>query len=359
MKTVDSRRIRALAIAMLPVFVAALAGCGQRSSQVATLTVERIATLGVTNDSGYVGLPSGLARGDDSEWFLTQYNAPDAVYVFDSAGHYLRRIGRRGTGPGEFVSTRGILRTADALHVFDQRLLRRTRVTTDGEFIDAAPVPGQILEAAPLDAEALVINTIPRGAGIGHRVLAIMDGTGALTVTFGDTVDEVNIDPNRYWRKIAVAGNGTIWTAHLTEYRLDEWSGSGEHLRTIQPPAAWFEPHDGSGLHELVPSGPVIHAIQADAHGRIWVLVHVPDTNRASAFDADPNAPGEQRFSGDYSALWDTRIDVIDLATEQLLAQATVPEYLAGFADAGIAYSYSLQTDARPRIDVFALSSPW
>jgi hypothetical protein len=39
-----------------------------------------------------------------------------------------------------------------------------------------------------------------------------------------------------------------------------------------------------------------------------------------------------------------------------LLAQSTVPEYLAGFADVGIAYSYSLQADARPRIDVFALN---
>jgi hypothetical protein len=251
------------------VFVAALPGCELASSQVATLTGERIATLGVANDSGYVGLPSGMARGNDSEWFLTQYNAPDAVYVFDSVGHYLRRIGRRGTGPGEFISTRGILRTGDTLHVFDQRLLRRTRLTTDGEFIDATPVPGQILEAAPLDAEALVMNTIPRGAGIGHRVLAIMDGTGAVTITFGDSVGEVNIDPNRYWRKIAVDGNGTIWTARLTEYRLDQWSGSGEHLRTIEPEAAWFEPHDGSGLHELVPSGPVIHAIQADARGHL------------------------------------------------------------------------------------------
>jgi hypothetical protein len=296
-----------------------------------------------------------MAQGEDSEWFLTQYNAPDAVHVFDSSGHYVRSIGRRGTGPGEFVSTRGILRIGDNLHVFDQRLLRRTVMTTDGEFISSTPFAGQILEAAPLDADVLVVNAIPRGAGIGHRVLAIMDETGEFVVAFGDTVGEANIDPNRYWRKIAVAANGTIWTARLAEYRLDQWSRSGEHLRAIRPEAAWFEPHEGSGLHEIEPSGPMIHSIQVDDRGRIWVLLHVPDANRTLAFDADPDTPGGQRFNGDCSALWDTRIDVVDLATANLLAQSTVPEYRAGFAETGIVYSFSLQGYERPRIEVFAL----
>jgi hypothetical protein len=349
----QTKRWRQLALWLL---VSVLATCEPPAAESSSITVEPVVTLGVTNDSGYVGLPSGLARGENSEWFLTQFNAPDAVHVFDSAGRYLRSIGRRGTGPGEFVSTRGVIRTGDTLHVFDQRLLRRTLLTTAGQFISAAPYVGQILEAASLDSGRLVVNTIPRGEGIGHRVLAIMDANGDFAVTFGDTVGERNIDPNRYWRKLAVAPNGTIWSARLPEYRLDQWSASGAHLRAIRIEADWFESHDGS--HIYAPdraSGPMIGGIQADSVGRIWVIVHVPDPDRSSAFEADPDSPDGLRFNGDHSALWDTRIAVIDLATEEVLGETTVPEYLSGFADTGIAYAYSLQSDARPRIDVFAL----
>jgi hypothetical protein len=183
-----------------------------------------------------------------------------------------------------------------------------------------------------------------------------MDADGGFTVTFGDTVTERNVEPNRYWRKLTVAPNGTIWSARLAEYRLDQWSATGEHLRTIRLDTDWFEPHDGSRIYEPnYASGSMIGGVQTDRTGRMWVLIHVPDTDRGAAFDTDPDAPDGLRFNGDFSALWDTRIQVIDLTTEQLLAETTVPEYLSGFADEGIAYSYALQPDARPRIDVFAL----
>ena len=64
------------------------------------------------------------------------------VTVFDDAGAYLRTIGRRGSGPGEFQQPMQIgIDKADTMFVFDVGLRRLSKFSPEGRFVVHAMLP--------------------------------------------------------------------------------------------------------------------------------------------------------------------------------------------------------------------------
>ena len=62
------------------------------------------------------------------------------IRVFDSTGQFVRRVGRRGNGPGEFVYADGILPGIDGtIWVQDPQNQRLTGFNQDGEFVAQVP----------------------------------------------------------------------------------------------------------------------------------------------------------------------------------------------------------------------------
>jgi hypothetical protein len=77
---------------------------------------------------------SGVREAPNRESFLLDPGLP-GVLVFDARGSFVRRIGRRGQGPGELMApvSWGIAR--DTLWIADQRLSRVATFTLAGELI--------------------------------------------------------------------------------------------------------------------------------------------------------------------------------------------------------------------------------
>jgi 6-bladed beta-propeller protein len=64
------------------------------------------------------------------------------VTVFDSAGSFVRTIGRRGSGPGEFHQPMQLgIDNADTLFVYDVGLRRLTKFSPDGQFVVQKGLP--------------------------------------------------------------------------------------------------------------------------------------------------------------------------------------------------------------------------
>ncbi|HEX2078374.1 MAG TPA: BF3164 family lipoprotein [Longimicrobium sp.] len=86
-----------LALVALTV-VAGVGGCGNAASPSPPIQ-GRLLT-----DTLSLALPTGLALTPDGHVVVVDARAPEAVRVFDTAGALVARLGREGSGPGEFVS---------------------------------------------------------------------------------------------------------------------------------------------------------------------------------------------------------------------------------------------------------------
>lgn len=89
---------------------------------------------------------------------------PAAVRVFDSTGRFLRELGRRGRGPGEFMSVDRLLRLGDTLLVFDLS-------DTAHRFL----VSGEFLGTQPRTVGGALLHGVLAG---GDRVIGELDRSG-------------------------------------------------------------------------------------------------------------------------------------------------------------------------------------
>ena len=84
-----------------------------------------------------------ITIGPDGSIYVTQAG-DQALRVFDAQGKYLRTIGRKGEGPGEFTGLGGVGFIGDTLYVTDFRQRRITLFRPDGTLIStivAEPAP--------------------------------------------------------------------------------------------------------------------------------------------------------------------------------------------------------------------------
>lgn len=79
---------------------------------------------------------SAVTRGHDGEIFIGQPSYRQ-VLVYDSSGRYMRSLGRRGRGPGEFEDVDRLGWHDGAIYVLDGRLGRLSLLSPDGDHLDS------------------------------------------------------------------------------------------------------------------------------------------------------------------------------------------------------------------------------
>lgn len=103
-----------------------------------TLTLElRIGNLDEPDE--FLSEVTGLTVGPDDAVYVTQWRVP-SVHVFASDGHFLRRIGRGGGGPGEFSQPAGLGWLGDTLWVMDMPVGRINLFLADGTFLETLTI---------------------------------------------------------------------------------------------------------------------------------------------------------------------------------------------------------------------------
>lgn len=87
---------------------------------------------------GRVGIVYGLADGG----MLVEDAGARIIRMYDSTGTFVRNLGRRGGGPGEYTQVNGIARHASGdLYVWDAGGSRINRYRPDGEFVTSFSSP--------------------------------------------------------------------------------------------------------------------------------------------------------------------------------------------------------------------------
>jgi hypothetical protein len=117
----------------LPSFAAA------QSQPFCRVEVREALRLGSIHGADSFGTIMDLAFDDAGRIYVLD-NQAAAIFAFTKDGRFLKKIGRRGGGPGEFVNPYRIAVGGKNLFVFDKGAGRLVRLTLDGKEITSVPL---------------------------------------------------------------------------------------------------------------------------------------------------------------------------------------------------------------------------
>jgi hypothetical protein len=273
--------------------------------------------------------------------------SPGRLLVFDSLGTFLRAMGRRGEGPGEFQYPRPPwFAEGDTMHVFDPVLSRWTVLTPEGAIHDTRVAHIQPISATSIQfvEDRLVL------AGISHlpdRIgypLHIVDASGRIVGSFG--LDNPTYTPDRFGdfsRLVAALGDSRFVATRTNSYEFEVWDLDGSRLqafaRTSSELADWAERPPGPPWES--PPKLTIEAIEAEGDRYLWVLIRSPAPDWEPEQCPRTDDDGRCRFYADeLDAFFQTIIEVIDLHEARLVARSAFPGRITGLLAPGLAYRY-------------------
>ncbi len=233
------------------------------------------------------------------------------IRVFDSNGEYLRTIGRKGQGPGEFQMPIFVQATSQGeLAVFDYLAQRLIFFSTDGTYL-------RQMSAARVRYPVMPIRLDSQGNIVGYQVMA-PPPIGGLEIGKYDPDFEpiftiVREEPNKDRRErvfdlakpglvYAVSPNDTIVWGNSAVYELHILSPNGKPLRTIHkkydrlPMTADFREKCEKELAGLVAGGvklnfpdhfPTFMDVSVDEKDWLWVRTCEPVEGEGDFFYFD------------------------------------------------------------------------
>ena len=178
--------------------------------------------------------PIHASRSPQGRIAVVPGSSIEPVLLFDAGGKFLTPIGRKGSGPNEYVRTVAAhWLDADRLNIYDLASARVTTVNAAGRLVGTAPFHANSALLRPLDRGAhLVVNAFGGGR------FAVYDSGALDGRTFGTIPEE---RPTRV--QLSNVRRGQFWSVLSRSYRLDAWSVAGRHLATIERAAPWRLEH--------------------------------------------------------------------------------------------------------------------
>lgn len=278
-----------------------------------------------------VDWPTSIDRDSKGNVALGTRTRKGLPLLFDSRGVLRRKIGRDGSGPGEYLNSPFVqFDDGDSLHIIDQINLRHTILTPDGRVAASIPFPGHsVLLRLNGNRRMLMSGTVPTPDGIG-RAFHTVSGAGLVERSFGEVGGPVIVGQATAARRLSRPQNGTFWEAELRAYRINQWSESGKQLASFERKPSWFPIVDrpSGGLFGTEPT-PQVMDVHADADGLVWVVIAVAARNWRSALGTPVLASGATTYpSADQTRLFDTVIEVLDPRSRRVVVSSRVTGFI-------------------------------
>lgn len=201
---------------------------------------------------------------DGADTIYVALGQASEIRVFAPGGEYVRTLGGRGEGPGEFLQVGGLLLTGDTVVVEDGRLQRTTLMGPDGEVLDTWPrgssVEGSLSlvgrsangwlatlfeqqwpEAGRAVEQTLTVQLLSEVREVMEAISRgeVHDAGGRDLVEFswgrrfglgGLSYDVPAWEARENW---GTDGSGRIYVTSRSEYRIDVHDRDGELVRRI------------------------------------------------------------------------------------------------------------------------------
>ena len=185
------------------------------------ITIDTVLTLGGLDGEGVEAIAyySDIAV-DARERILITNVFHQRIYVFDMAGRFLRTVGRRGEGPGEYSMMISHINAGPRyIHVFEVHS-GRTLLDHDFKFVRRYRFPGQVHHSFVMDSEVVAFaGGIPSPAAVGHK-LHLLDPSGEMVSHGGgDSAYRTQASSGAI-----VTGEGaSLWIVEWDSTRITRW----------------------------------------------------------------------------------------------------------------------------------------
>jgi hypothetical protein len=321
------------------------------------ITLTPVVTLGDEDGPGMLLTEHNLVTRDSrGRYFVSAVVAP-YVWVFDAAGEFIRRIGQRGPGPGEFQGISPLLiGPQDSLYIFDSRQGRMSVFSPDFDLVRTASLGfGRGSHGGAVLGDRIVVNADIRTSERVGYPLHLLDPTGEIVRSFGSETGVYRPDLREiiHQRTVAGAGGEAVWSGWLNQYVIERWDTSGRITRRLRRDVEWFEPWWSPETDIETPPQPVMRAVSQ--HGdTLWVLIVVPDRDWRSA--VRPRPDGRFFIVDDINAYYDSVIEAIDLRGGKVIASTRIPRMLQGFAGRGLVYGHGTDAIGNPLVPIWELN---
>ena len=297
-------------------------------------------TFGDAEGPGFIGKPTDVDRRDSGDWVVVDQLNPTEIKFFSSDGEWIRTLGRKGSGPGEYQLAYFVrVLPGDSLGVYDFLQNRFTVYSPELEVCRTITTEIRAKRFELLGDGRIVFasNHFTRKS-IGLP-LHLINASGKLERSFGADPPIRDVSArNSHFRSISPTVRSTVWAAPLHRYVLEEWTLEGDRVRYFERNVPWLDPRDryGSASDPEHPPRPEIIDIHEDERGLLWVAVTLPDAEWKEAFEegTDPYGRPAMRVE-DHNKYEDPRIEVIDPEKGLVLGSVTIDESARSFTKRG------------------------
>jgi hypothetical protein len=339
-----------------------------RGAPTGSVTATRVVTIGAPEGANALtGEPNDISRDSRGRFFVVSLQVPYEIRVFDSKGTFLRRFGRKGSGPGEYEFIWSLVHgPGDTLFVFDSSLERITVIAPDGSVVHSAPLALPSLADRPvyLGNGRFAVHARLPARQRDYSPLHFTNLAGKVERSFGGQAAPYRRDLQPYLgrRRIAAAANG-VWSAHWARYRIEQWDRNGQLRAVVEREADWFKPYATSAplpRTRDVPPAPRIRTFHEDSAGRLWVVVLVPGEKWRSGLGNNRVGPNGRTMIEitDPASYENILVEVLDLRSRTVLGSIRVPHNRAFVLDNGQLAIYREDAEGTPFMDILRLSLP-
>lgn len=328
-----------------------------------TLTSARVLALGERDGPGSVQSDAVKLVAMGGHGYLLQAVGAQSFALFDEEGRFVRAMGRRGQGPGEFTAILGLSFAAGERVVALDHSGKWSTFTGTGQLLAEARLIGVLpgdfrLERG--DSTAVVARMDRRREAVGfplHRVDLV---TGKVIGRLGAT-DPLTWSVGEPWGTEVLIGKGehldsTVWWGKVGRPHIEEWSTGGSRRRTITGDLAWFVPVTRTGPPGGAPWS-LVTDFAVDGRDQLWLVTLVADPRwQAVRRGAEGSIPSAQA-----SMYFDARVDVFDLPSRRHLGFHTWDSHEVRVLQRSgevMVYVVEASTPTWPRVVLYRIDVP-
>jgi hypothetical protein len=339
-----------------PVVIPESAVCAECS-----VRLERVVSLRDPDGRAFLSDPQVVVRTRTGEYLVVSGVAQYGFSVFSPTGRFVRRVGRAGRGPGEYVSILRIsVGPADSLFVWDPGAIRMTVLTPEFERAREIAFETPAGRVSRVGSHYVGAGTSRTAEGEA-RPLLVFDAGGSLVRSFGgDGGPYDRSNPELHRRTLSAGDDGSVWAARHAEYLFERWDTLGNLVAAFRREALWFPPRkrgDPGSREADGPPQPGLIAVRTVPMDRAWTLSWVADEEWGDALSTVV-IQGRAR-SGvrreDRSRHRDTVFELLDLANRRVIGRLRVDELFESFAAPDEVYRYEESAGGEPVVQIYRL----